>query len=79
MLLNRQSYKVHFLVLFNKAIIIMQNQILYAFEESDCLECDLSQGRIFWGGAGGCAPPQNFLAPPRKIRNWRAYCKLLLL
>ena len=57
----------------------MQNQILYAFEESDCLECDLSQGRIFWGGAGGCAPPQNFLAPPRKIRNWRAYCKLLLL
>ena len=41
MLLNRQSYKVHFLVLFNKAIIIMQNQILYAFEESDCLECDL--------------------------------------
>ena len=38
------------------------------------------QGRIFWGGTGGCAPLQNFLAPPpqEKIkRNWHRYWQLI--
>ena len=28
------------------------------------------QGRIFWGGAGRCAPPQTLTSTPQKNRNW---------
>ena len=37
----------------------------------------VKSGRIFWGGAGGCAPAKSFLAPPKK--NSKTECALYTL